>query len=253
MQGSNNTASREEIMARAPDMILLMTGITASTEETADEMEAVMNIPVVVADYALTKMPETYRFLGELLGVEERAETLAAYSETVIKTAQETAASIPEAEKLRVYYAQGSNGLQTANAGSSHTEAIELVGGINVVNLQADSDGRLNVNMEQVLKWNPDVIIASYSMGHAGLAMYSDGSVFSIIVNGNESWTLLGAVKNNMVFSTPCYPFNWQDMPPSANRILGIEWLGQLLYPDYFDLDIRAATQEFYSLFSART
>jgi iron complex transport system substrate-binding protein len=155
MQGSNNTASREEIMARKPDIILFMTALSDTTGETADEIESVMNIPVVVADYALLSMPATYRFLGSLLDVADRAEALAGYSETVLETARETAARIPAERKLRVYYAQGSNGLQTAPTGSSHTEVIELVGGINVVNLDADTDGRLNVNMEQVLLWDP--------------------------------------------------------------------------------------------------
>jgi iron complex transport system substrate-binding protein len=249
MQGGNSTANREEIMARSPDIILMMTAVSNSAAVTADEIQAIMNIPVVVADYALEIMPETYRFLGVLLDAGERGETLARYAEDVITTAKATASSIPNEKKLRVFYAQGSNGLQTAPSGSAHTEVIELVGGINVVSLQADSDGRLNVNMEQLLKWNPDMIITSYSVGHEGLPIYSDGNIFSAITGGNEGWRLLDAVKNRMVFSTPCYPYNWQDMPPSANRLIGILWLEGLLYPDFYSVNIKTAARNFYALF----
>ncbi|MCG8515880.1 MAG: hypothetical protein MI740_17275, partial [Halanaerobiales bacterium] len=48
---------------------------------------------------------------------------------------------------------------------------------------------------------------------------------------------------------TPCYPYNWLDMPPGVNRIIGILWMGNLLYPDYFPLEIREETRRFYELF----
>ena len=33
------------------------------------------------------------------------------------------------------------------------------------------------------------------------------------------------------------------------NRILGVWWLGNLLYPEYFDYDMAEKTVEFYALF----
>jgi iron complex transport system substrate-binding protein len=117
-----------------------------------------------------------------------------------------------------------------------------------VVELAAQTDGRLTINMEQLLVYDPDVIVLSYSMGHEGTKMYSDAGTLALILT-DERWENLTAVKNGRVYSTPCYPFNWQDMPPSANRIIGLLWLGELLYPDSYDIDIRDAAREFYSLF----
>lgn len=37
--------------------------------------------------------------------------------------------------------------------------------------------------------------------------------------------------------------------PPAPNRIVGINWMGDVLYPEYFDNDIVAETKEFYDLF----
>lgn len=247
MQGSNDTANREEIMRRSPDVVLMATYLDENTASDADELQKLMGIPVVVADCALTRIPDAYRFLGAILSQPERAELLARYSEEVLADARRQAALLPADERLEVYYAQGSRGLQTAPRGSSHSEVIDLVGGVNVVALPADSDGRLTVNMEQVLAWNPDVVIASYSMGHSGVK--GDGSVFEILSNGQEAWDLAAAVQNGRVFATPCYPYNWLDMPPAANRIIGVLWMGNLLYPDYFPLDIREETRAFYRLF----
>lgn len=251
MQGGNSTANKEEIMARHPDIILLMTDIDSQEIQNADELQASLGIPVVVADMSLGKLSSTYRFLGDILGEKERASTLAEYCDTVISHAIEITKTIPENEKLTVYYAQGSTGLQTAPAGSAHSEVLDMVGGLNVVSLQADSNGRLNVNMEQVLKYNPQVIITSYSMGHGNQDVDSS-SIFSIIKNTNDAWSNVKAVKDNMVFSTPCYPYNWLDMPPSVNRIIGITWLSNLLYPKYYKCDIKTETKNYYKLFYSK-
>lgn len=248
-QGTNSNANTEEIVARDPDIIILMTDInSADTKASADEMQETYQIPVVVVSDELTTMDESYRFLGKLLGAEERAEELASYCAKVINNVTEVSKTIPDKDKLKVYYAQGSTGLQTAPMGSAHSQVIELVGGINVCRLEAIDSGRLTIDMEQLFKWNPDIIIASYSDGHGGTSM-GNSDVFEIITNANPEWVLLEAVKKGEIFETPCLPYNWLDMPPSANRIVGVTWLAELLYPDYYHFDIVQTTKDFYKLF----
>ncbi len=245
MQGNNNTANKEEIMRRNPDMVLFMTDIAEDTIESADEMQEMMGIPVVVADYHLDRLSDTYQFLGEILKETKRADELSAYCKDTVTQAIRAAAAIPMEERKRIYYAQGSTGMQTAPKGSSHSEVIDLVGGENTVILKANTDGRLTINMEQLLIYNPDIIIASYSMGHNN----TKKDAFSIITNGSKEWKLLDAVKNGMIFNTPAYPYNWLDMPPSVNRIIGIKWMGNLLYPDYYPFDMKEEVLDFYQLF----
>ncbi|AFA47267.1 ABC transporter substrate-binding protein [Acetobacterium woodii] len=248
-QGTNSNANTEEIVARDPDIIILMTDINSEdTKASADDMQETFQIPVVVVSDELTTMDESYRFLGKLLGAEERAEELASYCAKVINNVTEVSKTISDKDKLKVYYAQGSTGLQTAPMGSAHSQVIELVGGINVCSLDAIESGRLTIDMEQLFKWNPDIIIASYSDGHGGTNI-GNSDVFDIITNANPEWTLLEAVKKGEIFETPCLPYNWLDMPPSANRIVGVTWLAELLYPDYYDFDIVQTTKDFYKLF----
>ena len=248
MQGSNNTANREEIIKRGPDIILFMTQIGDTTARTADEIQDSMKIPVVTVDFSLDKLGEAYIFLGGLIGAEERAGLLAEYCDKTYTGVVSIASSIPDSERVTVYYAQGTNGLQTAPRYSAHSQVIDAAGGKNVVELGANTDGRLTINMEQLIVYDPDVILLSYSMGHEGTKMYSDDGTL-IMIKTDDRWSNLSAVKNGKVYTTPCYPYNWQDMPPSVNRIIGLRWLGELLYPDYYDIDIRDATREFYSLF----
>ena len=37
--------------------------------------------------------------------------------------------------------------------------------------------------------------------------------------------------------------------PPSVNRMIGIEWLGNLVYPDLYSSNIREEVKNFYQLF----
>ncbi|SEW46188.1 ABC transporter substrate-binding protein [[Clostridium] fimetarium] len=245
MQGNNSSANKEEIMERDPDIILMMTIISEESISAANEIQETMGIPVIVADFSLQNICDTYEFLGTILNESERATELSNYCKETIESAKQIASTIKDEDVLKVYYAQGSTGLQTAPKGSSHSEVIDLVGGENVVMLNADTDGRLNINMEQLLRYNPDVIIASYSMGHND----NNGGVFSILTNASYEWQLVKAVKKDMVYATPCLPYNWLDMPPSVNRIIGIKWLGNLLYPAYYQYDIKQETKKFYSLF----
>ena len=47
----------------------------------------------------------------------------------------------------------------------------------------------------------------------------------------------------------PNAPFSWMDRPPSVNRFLGLQWIANLLYPEAYNVDIRAVTRTFYDLF----
>ena len=47
----------------------------------------------------------------------------------------------------------------------------------------------------------------------------------------------------------PSEPYPFLDNPPATNRIIGIYWLGNLLYPDLYPVDIVEKTIEFYSLY----
>ena len=43
--------------------------------------------------------------------------------------------------------------------------------------------------------------------------------------------------------------YHWFDRPPAVNRLMGLIWLTNLLYPEWFDWDLVRETREFYELF----
>ena len=59
----------------------------------------------------------------------------------------------------------------------------------------------------------------------------------------------LTAVQNGRYYEIPGLPYDWMSSPPSVNRVLGIWWLGNLLYPELYDYDMVQVAQEYYGLF----
>jgi len=62
-------------------------------------------------------------------------------------------------------------------------------------------------------------------------------------------WRDVKAVQAGRVHLVPDLPFSWLDDPPAPNRLIGLLWVGKLLYPASFPQDIRAEARRFYALF----
>ena len=233
MQGGKTSVNPEEVLALRPDVIIYMTTLTKNTSAKADEIQAQMSTPVITISFDLTNLGESYRFLGSLLGIEDQAETLAAFCDTLIADIQVKSETIAPDDQITFYYTSGGNGLQTSPGGTNHTEMFEFTGGVNAVDLPAESNGRLKVDMERILAWNPDVVIAA------------SPAVLSSVLQ----WEHVNAVTAGASYSAPTAPFSWLDAPVSVNRLIGLCWAAETLYPDVYQYDLEAYAQEFYSLF----
>ena len=235
------SANYENMISMNPDIVL--EGFTTQGDLNTTIIERQQKfgeIPVVgvtaTADITANEAP--IRFLGEILGEEEKAAELISFYNKIMNDVNIRVSQIPESEKKRVYYAEGPQGLMTDPKGSTHSQLIELCGGINVAKCPLKKGmGMREVSIEQVLKWDPDVIIAR-------------DPIFYKNVFSNPLWQNVTAVKNHEVYLTPDAPFCWFDRPHGANRIIGIPWTAKILYPERFeDLDLNSLTKEFYSKF----
>ncbi|MFN7193255.1 MAG: iron ABC transporter substrate-binding protein, partial [Rhodospirillales bacterium] len=65
-------------------------------------------------------------------------------------------------------------------------------------------------------------------------------------------WASVAAVRHRRVFLAPNVPFGWVDFPPSVNRLLGLRWLGRVLYPDLFPEPLGPIVAAFFEMFYHR-
>jgi iron complex transport system substrate-binding protein len=240
--GKDNTGNPEKIMQARPDVMISMGDAFATAQ--AERVQSQTHIPVFILDGRLEHLPEAYEKAGELLGSEPRAAELAAECRHTLNEIKQKVAGIPQDKRKRYYYAEGPKGLETESGGSMHVEALNFAGGVDVATgLQGQQGyGRSPVSMEQVLRWNPEMVIAARD--HTSTA-----SEFYKTVWTDSAWQLVAAVRNREVYEAPQYPFSWLDRPPSVNRIIGIKWLANLFYPEIFRYDMRQETRRFYETF----
>ena len=232
----------EEFIASEPDFVVesIDEGMGVDLSTVAERQEKFGSLPVVaVTDNTnVTKIDSTIEFMGKILQTEDKAKELIDFNDKYLSEVDSVASSIPESEKKSVYYASGEDGLSTYASGASHSQLISLVGGKNVADTEVqDSGSELTVSIEQVMKWNPDVIIATDEDFYNNV--YSD-----------SKWASVKAVKNHQVYISPQSPFKWFDRPPGANIIIGVPWTAKVIYPDkYSNINMVDATKEFYSNF----
>jgi len=240
-KGTTTTGSIEDLLSAAPDIIISVGDVSPEYITEADEIQKQTGIPVLMIDGTMKGTAEAYRFLGDLIGESERAEKLATYCEKTLHEINAGLQNLTDEQKVRVYYAEGVEGLETEVSGTVNSEAFDLAGALNVAVPDVDNVRRMQVSLEQILHWDPEVIIIS-----------TDGdqshSVYNKILK-DRSWAEITAVKNREVYEIPCQPYDWLNRPPSVVRFIGVKWLASLLYPDIMATDIRAEIKEFYSLF----
>jgi iron complex transport system substrate-binding protein len=234
--GMGPNMNSEAVMALHPDIALAWKSPFVDAKRV-DATFARMGLPVVFIKIdTLADWPAALRFTGQLLGQAQKGEEEARYVEAALARLQ-TLQHIPEARRLRVYYAEGADGLATDCHESFHTEAIELARGYNVYRCTPQSHtGMERVSLEQILVWQPDIIL-------------THDRTFLAEVRSAPRWQAVKAVREGRIHIAPRWPHNWIDRPPSMIRALGAQWLANLLYPQEFPLDIKTETRHFYRLF----
>jgi iron complex transport system substrate-binding protein len=233
LTGRGNTANLEVVLSLKPDLILDVGSVSATYVSLADRVQQQTGIPYALLDGRFDGLATAYRTLGALIGRRDDGEAYARIAEDTIKTITGRTTVTPKGGRPRVYYARGPRGLETGLGGSINVETIELL----ATNVAGETRGGLaNVSIEQVLVWNPDVIITI-------------DQDFAANVRSDPAWTSVKAVRDGRVHLSPKLPFGWVDFPPSVNRLIGLKWLAKILYPDAFAEDLRAATRDFYTRF----
>lgn len=239
---NNDEIDREQLLLHDFDIMFSISGIelTQQNISEAEDIQAQTGIPVVLVDGSFDKIGDAFRFLGDILERPDRAEELASYVDGVYAEVHAAVQQIPDSEKIGVYYAEGPEGLQTEPETSQHMLAFLEAGAKCVADCEVTYGGGMtNVSLEQVLKWNPEVIISWDSRIRGGA--FED-------IRTNPDWSTIKAVRDDRVYAMPNLPWAWCDRPPGVNRVIGLQWICNLLYPSYYDVDMVACTQKFFDV-----
>ena len=241
--GMGDAINYEAVIAANPTIALNCGKINDAMVSDCDTLSKSLGIPVIAVDNELNNSAEAFRFMGELLGVEDHAEELAEYSEKIF-TDIASLADIPEDEKVSVYFGNGEDSLETAPRGSQHAQILDAVNVTNVADLELGDGSRVQISAEQLLAWNPDVIVVN---GEPKADKSGNSAAEDIL--SNPDYASLKAVQDNKVYGTPNAPFSWVDRPAGPNRLIGMRWLSAVVYPEYIKCDVNEEIREFFNHF----
>jgi iron complex transport system substrate-binding protein len=233
LTGRGSTANVEVVLQAKPDFIVDYGTVSPTLASLADRVQAQTGIPYVLLDGDFDRMGEAILQVGRIANEEKRAESWAGYAQETVLQIKRRVAKVPASLRPRIYYGRGPQGLNTGLAGSVSAQFIEQLGAVNVA-AELGRGSLVQVSVEQVLRWNPDIVVTIDPNFHA-------------LARVHPSWRELPAIKEGRFYLAPNLPFGWIDFPPSVNRLIGLRWLARILYPDIFPEDLRPIVRDFYS------
>jgi iron complex transport system substrate-binding protein len=170
--------------------------------------------------------------LGNAIGKPDKVEMLMKWRDETSAAIEAGLAGIADADKPKVaYFFYALTDLHTEGKG---TYADWQLGHVGAINAAEGMDGWGQVDVEDVARWNPDVIL----LGTFETGLHIDRILDDPVLRGTE------AVMNKRVYKMPLGGYRWE--PASHESPLTWMWLADLLHPDRFHFDVRAAIREWY-------
>lgn len=222
----------EVILALKPDVVIDMT-----KDANLEQLQTRLQIPIVaISKDNLNAIGESFRMVGNLVGNSQGGNKLGDYWDGLITRVTNAVAAIPPAERqVKVYYANSSL-LSTVGTGTIMSSVMTMAGGIDYATANQNSvtqttSESIALSLEQVLLWNPDVIITKTASERDSLV-------------SNADWANVNALKKGRVFCCPEYE-RMDDMSAAISLV----WTAKTLYPDKINFDLPQECKAFYSLF----
>ncbi|MEC9488782.1 MAG: ABC transporter substrate-binding protein [Halanaerobium sp.] len=219
----------EQIVALQPDLVVLFP--YGDGPEVAERLEQQGIASIIINPESFAEIREANELLGEALGLEEQAQRVAAQFDKIMALARRT----EEAESRPEVYFANRQFLDTVGSGMMQTDVIELAGGVNPA---AESKaGFIETSPEQLVLWNPDVILVS---------QFFQEDLHEIVTS--PRYQPIGAIREERVYRCPSALQAW-DFPGPSSYLLVI-WLAEKLHPGlYQDIAIEQVVNDFYSAF----
>ncbi len=231
--GSFDNINIEEILKIQPDIVIASMGSPKGNKVIEDAGISVVQVLTGMGN--IEKLKKEFIMIGQLIHQEDQAKKLVDYWDQELNLINERLSTIPVEKRARVYYMLGST-LHTNGSRQWGQFYVTAAGGINVAEEMGDIR---DINIEQLIQWNPEVMILS---GNEGKFIPIND------VKTNPQLQNIEAVKKDKLYLAPVGTFWWDR--PSPESILGIIWLAKTLYPDTFsDVDLNKETKDFYKTF----
>ncbi len=221
--GTGTDVNVEAVMKLNPDLVITWT-YNPNTIRFLEEK----GIKVIgIYPESLSELYKDMRLHGMLFGKEKRVEEVIMEMEKILKLIGERVNRIPTQKRKKVIHLGGAPTRVSGALGVTN-DIIKIAGAIN--SARSTMQRNVDVSVERIIEWNPDVI---FIWGSAG---YNESWLYS-----NSQWRFINAVKNRKVYKLP----KWSTWSPHLAPIA--LYMAMRIYPEEFkDISFEKIADDFY-------
>ncbi|MDD2251727.1 MAG: ABC transporter substrate-binding protein, partial [Dehalococcoidales bacterium] len=230
------TINIEELLRIDPDVVLVRKDTVADDREV--EKLDKSGLPYIVVDYStMEEQREAILIIGKAIGKEAEATAFNNYYLDIIDRVSQIVGDMPEEDKITLHHSEN----QATRATHESSLAADWTRAAGVINVSVGGDLELVGNdyyasIEQILLWNPEVIIVNESTAYS-------------LITGHPQWSGISAVQNEKVYQLPNGISRWGH-PGSVETPLALLWTAKTVYPDLFThIDMEQEVHDFYKTF----
>jgi len=213
----------EEIIKLKPDLVL---NWSRFTEVIAQIQSFGLNVTGINYDGSDQNDRDMVNMIAKSIGREKMANSIMQWRDSTLKQIQSISNNIPSEKKPKVIFFYNYETLRVGGEKCYENFCINLVGGRNMgAGLGIDR----NVNIEQVLEWDPDIILFG-----GWMANVNPDDIYK-----NPFFADLSAVRNRRVYKVPIWASN--------ESVLIWKWMATMIQPALYHFDLRKDINASYS------
>ena len=213
----------EEIIKLKPDMILTWSRFS---ESIAQMQGFGFNVVGINYDGSDQNDRDMVHLVANAIGREAKADSIMQMRDSTMRQIRAVSNTIPTNKKPKVIFFYNYETLCVGGEKCYENICMDLVGGRNMgAGLGVDRC----VNMEQILEWDPDIILLGGWLNNTNPANIYQNPILAD----------LSAVRNRRVFKVPLWASN--------ESVLIWKWMAEVIQPELFEYNLREDIKASYA------
>lgn len=221
--GAGSDLNVEAVLKLNPDLVITWT----YNPDTIKFLEEKGIKVIGIYPESLAELYKDMRMHGIIFGKEKRVEEVIREMEKVFKLITKRVSKIPVEKRKKVIHLGGSPTRVSGALGVTN-DIIKIAGGVNPA--ETFIQRHIDVSLEKIVQWNPDLIFIWGSAGYDESWLYN-----------NSQWRFIKAVQNRQVYKLP----KWSTWSPRLAPIA--LYMAMKIYPEAFrDINFEKVADDFY-------
>ncbi|MGM9533577.1 ABC transporter substrate-binding protein [Intestinibacter sp.] len=236
----DSEVNTEELLKLKPDVVFY----GASDPEIGSKLkEAGFNAVAISVNKWEYNSIETLNnwidLLSQIFPEDAKADKVEKYSNEIYDMVQERVKDIPDDERANVFFLFKYDETSIVTSGNQFFGSwwAKAIGAKNVAD-DIDKDNAVPINMEQIYKYNPEIIFITNFTQAQPEDLYNN-------TIGSNDWSKIQAVQDKKVYKTPLGMY--RSYTPGADTPMTLLWYAKTVYPDLFeDIDLNEEVEKYY-------